>query len=382
MYKQTAKNSVYVTKATMKSSTIILAVVLALAAGLLSLAITIALCYLFWPRKFQEFQDLTFSGSRKDSVVELKRHNVEDRLSQGSVNIVAPLVTPVTVQPSTKSNQDNISIQPLLPDAEVICEKKQILTGGVTCGFDYSKSTSSLKITVTLSQDGEKVGVLYLRCCLLPFNKNLIERKIKYSSLTRRWTEVFIYDRISYDKLRGSIFYFQLFNLQNWKLKVIGELKISISEAMINKQPVVFKSFQVPQSSKLGEILLSLIYDDKNNDLIVTIIKIRSYESNEPSSESSVVLAISNSDCWLEKKQTRFLPMHPNPIFNETFRFCLNKNCIQDICLVTTLVTIANLNISIGDVTLSTLAGGIATKQWTDIQRKPRFPILQWHKIL
>ncbi|XP_023227667.1 synaptotagmin-7-like [Centruroides sculpturatus] len=364
----------------MKSSTVILATVLAFCAGILSIVVTVALCYFFWPKKFREFQDLTFSGSRKDSVVELKRHNVEDRLSQGSVSIVTPLITPVTVQPSTKTSVDNISIQPLLPEVEVFCDR---VTGNVSCGFDYNRNTSSLKITVILSQDGEKVlgSVLYLRCCLLPFKKNVIDRKIKHSPLTRRWIEMFIFDKIVYDKLPGSIFYFQLFTLQNWKLKVIGELKVSVYEAILNEQPVTFKSFQVPQPTNLGEILLSLIYDDKNNDLIVTIIKIRSCEPIEPYSESCVVLTLSNSDCCLEKYQSKFLPMHPNPIFNETCRFRLGKNCIKDVCLVSTLVTFANINVRIGDVTLSALAGGVATKQWTDIERKPRFPILQWHKI-
>ncbi|XP_076312554.1 synaptotagmin-7-like isoform X2 [Tachypleus tridentatus] len=404
----------------MDISTIIVASVLGTLAALLSMGLTLFLCYLYWkklgPQKTarDELEPLQFGKvqpiEQNDEIKELTRHNVEDRVQQGPLRLISPLVGPVQTQlvSVTEDNKENCGatmqgpisfLQYLLPSAEQeeaadiasAMNEPEEPAGYIQFSLEYNFPNSTLILKILQARHLPAKDIIgtsdpYVRVFLLPDKKHKLETKVKHRTLNPRWNETFYFEGFPLYKLQRSILYFHVFDYDRFSRDdPIGDVYVPLSQVDLTQKPIFWKSIKPAEDSKLGEILVTLLYVPRTSELTLTLVKARNLKSKDinGSSDPYVKVWLHRGDKRVEKKKTQVHRRTLNPAFNSTFQFIVPWEHIRETFLSVAVMDFDTVgrNELIGKVILSSRSGPTESKHWCDMLTKARTAVSQWHRL-
>ncbi|XP_022235798.1 synaptotagmin-7-like [Limulus polyphemus] len=402
----------------MDMTTIIVASVLGTLAALVSMSVTLFLCYIYC-RKIEhkktardELESLQFGKSpptgQADEVKELSRHNVEDRIQQGLIpSLVGPSAShPMLITEDEKENtsttiQGPISfLHSLLPSAEQQEEAADLANamaepddpaGQIQFSLEYNFSNSTLALKIIQGRDLPAKDIIgtsdpYVKVYLLPDKKHKLETKVKHRTLNPRWNETLYFEGYPLYKLQKSILYLHVFDYDRFtRDDPIGDVYLPLSQFDLTQKPTFWKSIKPAEDTKLGEILVTLIYIPRTSELSISLIKARNLKAKDinGSSDPYVKVWLHRGDKRVEKKKTKIHNRTLNPVFNETFQFIVPWEHIRETYLSVTVMDFDTIgrNEHIGKVILSSRSGPTESKHWCDMLAKARTAISQWHRL-
>lgn len=402
----------------MDSSAVMIASILGSMAALASMAITLALCYLFWRKRSgskdvdgkDELEPLQVgpsgttaaNGSGTQSVVELTRHNVEDRLYQGNPSPASP-ATPTNSTSGTKSTKkekpgsssSSALIQVLTGaddfDMDVDTSEPLEPAGQIQFSLEFDFYASTLVLRIIQARDLPAKDIIgtsdpYVKVSLLPDKKRKLETKVKHRTLNPRWNETFYFEGFPLHKLQKSILHLHVYDWDRFSRDdPIGEVYLPLNQVDLTQKPTFWKSLKPTETTKLGELLVSLMYVPRTSELTIGLIKARKLKAKDitGSSDPYVKVWLMRGEKRLEKRKTKVFKVTLNPVFNESFNFIVNWEHIRETSLAVTVMDFDNIgrNEPIGGLVLSSRSGPTEAKQWGDMLTKPRTPIFQWHKL-
>ncbi|XP_076370304.1 synaptotagmin-7-like [Tachypleus tridentatus] len=405
----------------MDMTNIIVVSVLGTLAALVSLGVAFFLCFMYWKKLRQkktardELEPLQFgkapSTSQSDEVKELSRHNVEDRAQQGSIGIIPSLLVPSASQ-STSIAEDNkennntaiprpISfLHSLLPSAEQQEEAADLANamsepdqpaGQIQFSLEYNFPNSTLILKIIQAKGLPAKDIIgtsdpYVKVFLLPDKKNKLETKVKHRTLNPRWNETLYFEGFPLYKLQKSILYLHVFDYDRFtRDDPIGDVYLPLSQVDLTQKPTFWKSIKPAEDSKLGEILVTLLYVPRTSELSISLIKARNLKAKDinGSSDPYVKVWLHRGDKRVEKKKTQVHNRTLNPVFNETFQFIVPWEHIRETYLSVAVMDFDNIgrNELIGKVILSSRSGPTESKHWCDMLAKARSAISQWHRL-
>ncbi|XP_076324049.1 synaptotagmin-7-like isoform X2 [Tachypleus tridentatus] len=401
----------------MDLSTIIVASVLGTMAALVAMIVTLFLCYLYWKKlghkmtARDELEPLQFgkappSVGQNEEVKELTRHNVEDRCSQGHLRLIPSLTSqPISIWENGKENsgatmQGPISfLQYLLPtvEQEEAADLANAMTepdepaGQIQFSLEYNFPNSTLVLKIIQASNLPAKDIIgtsdpYVKVFLLPDKKHKLETKVKHRTLNPRWNETFYFEGFPLYKLQKSILYLQVFDYDRFSRDdPIGDVYLPLSQVDLTQKPIFWKSIKPAEDSKLGEILVTLLYIPRTSELTITLIKARNLKSKDinGSSDPYVKVWLHRGDKKVEKKKTQVHRQTLNPVFNNTFQFIVPWEHIRETYLSVAVMDFDTVgrNELIGKVILSSRSGPTESKHWCDMLTKARTAVSQWHRL-
>ncbi|XP_022246712.1 synaptotagmin-7-like isoform X2 [Limulus polyphemus] len=401
----------------MDLSTIIVASVLGTMAALVSMIMTLFLCYLYWKKlghkktARDELEPLQFGKApppvgQNEEVKELTRHNVEDRCSQGHLRLIPSLASQsISISENGKENsgatmQGPISfLQYLLPtvEQEEAADLANAMTepdepaGQIHFSLEYNFPNSTLILKIIQASNLPAKDIIgtsdpYVKVFLLPDKKHKLETKVKHRTLNPRWNETFYFEGFPLYKLQKSILYLQVFDYDRFSRDdAIGDVYLPLSQVDLTQKPTFWKSIKPAEDSKLGEILVTLLYIPRTSELTITLIKARNLKSKDinGSSDPYVKVWLHRGDKRMEKKKTQVHRRTLNPVFNNTFQFIVPWEHIRETYLSVAVMDFDTVgrNELIGKVILSSRSGPTESKHWCDMLTKARTAVSQWHRL-
>jgi len=83
----------------------------------------------------------------------------------------------------------------------------------------------------------------------------------------------------------------------------------------------------------------------------------------------------------IEKRKSTIVEKSLNPVFNETFLFCVPYEHIRQTSLAVSVMDYDRMgrNERIGQVVLGAKSGPMEVKHWNEMFAKPRQEVIQWH---
>lgn len=83
----------------------------------------------------------------------------------------------------------------------------------------------------------------------------------------------------------------------------------------------------------------------------------------------------------IEKRKTAIQEKCLNPVYNETFMFCIPYEYIRQTTLAVSVMDYDRMgrNELIGQITLGSKSGPLETKHWNEMFQKSRQQVSQWH---
>jgi len=83
----------------------------------------------------------------------------------------------------------------------------------------------------------------------------------------------------------------------------------------------------------------------------------------------------------IEKRKSAIVEKSLNPVFNETFLFCVPYEHIRQTSLAVSVMDYDRMgrNERIGQVVLGAKSGPMEVKHWNEMFAKPRQEVIQWH---
>ncbi|XP_013794883.1 synaptotagmin-7-like [Limulus polyphemus] len=391
----------------MDISTIIVASVLGTMAALVSMGLTLFLCYLYWkklgPKKTarDELEPLQFGKvqpiEQNDEVKELSRHNVEDRVQQGPLRLISPLVGPVQTQlVSIQCFEEVLLIVPIQQQEEA-ADIASAMTepdepaGYIQFSLEYNFPNSTLILKILQARHLPAKDIIgtsdpYVKVFLLPDKKHKLETKVKHRTLNPRWNETFYFEGFPLYKLQKSILYLHVFDYDRFSRDdPIGDVYVPLSQVDLTQKPLFWKSIKPAEDSKLGEILVTLLYVPRTSELTLTLVKARNLKSKDinGSSDPYVKVWLHRGDKRVEKKKTQVHRRTLNPAFNSTFQFIVPWEHIRETYLSVAVMDFDTVgrNELIGKVILSSRSGPTESKHWCDMLTKARTAVSQWHRL-
>ncbi|KAG1658494.1 Synaptotagmin-7 [Nymphon striatum] len=407
----------------MVDSAVFLAIVVASIAAVASMSISLMIYYFCckkrcasdkMPQELEPLQHKTFnptdkvvfSTNERDDVKKLTRHNVEDRIyhqnilsKQGSIKLKSPTMKtkPVPVQvPETRSiipeektfpqfsppyfkKQDSVTEIPIVNPAGSI---------RFTIDYDFHQSTLIVKIIEAVglpAKDARGTSDPYARVYLLPDKKIKLETKVRRKSLNPKWNESFYFENYPSSKLQNRVLHIKVLDYDRFSRDdPIGETNVVLAQVDLTQKMEMWRTLQ--QTSKLGELLLSLIYNPTKSILTVGVLKAKNLKAKDitGSSDPYVKVWLNICDKKVEKKKTRVIKTCLAPTFNENFEFIVPWDKIRTASLIISVMdhdTIGR-NESIGRVILATKSGPTEAKHWNDMITKLKTEIAQWHQLM
>ncbi|XP_076363459.1 synaptotagmin-7-like isoform X2 [Tachypleus tridentatus] len=406
--------------------TVIVASVLGSLAVLITMGIGIFFCCFYWKKRRNkksgpdEMEPLQVgkapSGSKQgtgnETVKDLTRHNVEDRPQQTALRLLPPLPGSVTTQAvplsdisgkegTSGNNVGAISfLHSLLPSAEQQEAAADLAremsepdepAGQIQFSLEYDIYSSLLTLKIIQAKglpakDITGTSDPYVRICLLPDKKHKLETKVKHRTLSPRWNETFYFEGYPLAKLQKSILYLHVFDYDRFSRDdPIGDVYLPLAQVDLSKKPTFWKCIRPAEDSKLGEILITLLYIPRTSELSITLVKARNLKAKDITgfSDPYVKVWLHRGEKRIEKKKTEVHKKTLDPIFNETFQFVVPWEHIRETSLAIIVMDFDTVgrNEAIGKVVLSSRSGPTEAKHWGDMLSKPRTPISQWHRL-
>ncbi|XP_054717805.1 synaptotagmin-7-like [Uloborus diversus] len=402
----------------------LLASVLGSLAALASMAVTLALCYLFWRKRTaakeakDELEPLQVGAptpnqgtpnknasqqANSKSVVELTRHNVEDRLYQGTTaasSLSLDRASKVKVDPKQKDTKPGSSsstsmLQALVGNEddydEVDTSEPLEPAGQIQFSLEYDFYSSTLVLRIIQGRDLPAKDIIgtsdpYVKVTLLPDKKRKLETKVKHRTLNPRWNETFYFEGFPLHKLQKSILHLNVYDWDRFSRDdPIGDVYLPLAQVDLTQKPTFWKSLKPADTVKLGDLLVSLMYVPRTSELTIGFIKARKLKAKDitGASDPYVKIWLMRGDKRLEKRKTPVFKATLNPVFNEAFTFIVTWEHIRETSMAITVMDWDNVgrNEAIGGIVLGSKCGPTEAKHWGEMLTKPRTPVVQWHKL-
>ncbi|CAL1271920.1 unnamed protein product [Larinioides sclopetarius] len=404
-----------------------LASVLGSLAALASMAVTLALCYLFWRKRSaakeakDELEPLQVgvptpnqgtpnkgaqqgNKSNNKSVVELTRHNVEDRLYQGAVAAASSLSLdrasknkvdgkPKDMKPGSSSSTS--MLQALVGNDEdydeVDTSEPLEPAGQIQFSLEYDFYASTLILRIIQGRDLPAKDIIgtsdpYVKVTLLPDKKRKLETKVKHRTLNPRWNETFYFEGFPLHKLQKSILHLNVYDWDRFSRDdPIGDVYLPLAQVDLTQKPTFWKSLKPAETCKLGDLLVSLMYVPRTSELTIGFIKARKLKAKDitGASDPYVKVWLMRGDKRMEKRKTAIHKATLNPVFNEAFSFIVSWEHIRETTLAVTVMDWDNVgrNEAIGGLVMGSKSGPAESKHWGEMLNKPRTAVVQWQKL-
>ncbi|XP_035215258.1 synaptotagmin-7-like isoform X2 [Stegodyphus dumicola] len=300
-----------------------LASVLGSLAALASMAVTLALCYLFFRKRpaakeaKDELEPLqiggqtpsqgtpnkgaqqTKKGANNKSVVELTRHNVEDRLYQGTAAASSLSLDRASKAKNDKVTKDNKPgsssstsiLQALVGNEddydEVDTSEPLEPAGQIQFSLEYDFYASTLVLRIIQGRDLPAKDIIgtsdpYVKVTLLPDKKRKLETKVKHRTLNPRWNETFYFEGFPLHKLQKSILHLNVYDWDRFSRDdPIGDVYLPLAQVDLTQKPTFWKSLKPAETCKLGDLLVSLMYVPRTSELTIGFIKARKLKAKD-----------------------------------------------------------------------------------------------------
>lgn len=215
---------------------------------------------------------------------------------------------------------------------------------------------------------------------------------VETSSDTAEINQQLVFNNIHYNRFQILCLHFKVVIDQN----VVGEASQDISK--IDKT----ENFSNPVTLNLninpaikqeccegsGELLMSLCYQPAAKRLSVVVLKARNVPKMDITgfSDPYVKIYLHHQNFRSSKKKTHIKKRSLNPVFNESFIFDLpsKDGSLDEVYLEVIMCDWDRItkNEVIGRIVLGgPECEGTALTHWEEIQKNPRRPIAQWHKL-
>lgn len=377
----------------MGTAALLLAGVLGTVTAVVSVAVTLGLCYLYWKRR----KPRKFPSQEEQQSLQLLQHTpVSEGVGQQQQIVITPTQQDHNAEMnSTPKNEESgpmAFLQALLPSLEETFGNSAGETAGqihFSLEYDFPESVLILRIshaTGLPAKDASGTSDPYVRVCLLPDKKNKLETKVKHKTLNPRWNETFHFEGYPLYKLQKSVLHFHIFDYDRFtRDDSIGEVYFPLHQVDLTQKPSFSLNVQPIEKERLGELRVSLSYTPRNSELTVDVVEARNLKIKDitGSSDPYVKIWLHRGDKRLEKKKTIVIKRTLNPVFNETFQFAVPWEHIRETSLVITVMDYDQIgrNEPIGCIVLSSRSGITETKQWNEMLASPRTCISRWHKL-
>lgn len=405
-----------------------LASVLGSLAALASMAVTLALCYLFWRKRSaakeakDELEPLQVGGPAQSaqatpkggaqpqqqqqqgkSVVELTRHSVEDRLYQGTAgasSLSLDRANKLKNDPKAKETKPGSSASTTMlamlggneEDYDEVDTSEPLEPAGqIQFSLEYDFYASTLVLRIIQGRDLPAKDIIgtsdpYVKVTLLPDKKRKLETKVKHRTLNPRWNETFYFEGFPLHKLQKSILHLNVYDWDRFSRDdPIGDVYLPLARVDLTQKPTFWKALKPAETCKLGDLLVSLMYVPRTSELSIGFIRARKLKAKDitGASDPYVKVWLMRGEKRLEKHKTPVFKCTLNPVFNEVFTFVVSWEHIRETSLAVTVMDWDHVgrNEPIGGIVLGSKSGPGESKHWGEMLTKPRTPILQWHKL-
>ncbi|XP_023713972.1 synaptotagmin-7 isoform X2 [Cryptotermes secundus] len=419
----------------MERRDVILTAVLSTLAALITLGVTLFICYWWHKRKRKRDEEDGEQGDRGGAKVRMDTGASKEGRSNGFLSLKTPLISTKTLgaqletagTPGSKSPAGSGGASGSVPEVKTPTAPQNKALQNVkgehpSMAFLQNRSISLVDMYIDNTEPSENVGQIhfsleydfqnttlilriltakelpakdisgtsdpYVRVTLLPDKKHRLETKIKRRTLNPRWNETFYFEGFPIQKLQSRVLHLHVFDYDRFSRDdSIGEVFLPLCQVDLSEKPSFWKALKPPAKDKCGELLTSLCYHPSNSILTLTLLKARNLKAKDINGKSDpyVKVWLQFGDKRIEKRKTPIFKCTLNPIFNETFSFNVPWEKIRECSLDVMVMDFDNIgrNELIGRIQLAGKNGSGAseTKHWQDMITKPRQTIVQWHRL-
>ena len=231
----------------------------------------------------------------------------------------------------------------------------------------------------------------FVRVMLLPDKKHKMESKVKRKTLNPEWHETLKFQGYPFDVLTGRELYIQVLDYDKFsRPDPIGDIHLKLTEHRLQLQPIHFVEKLRPDKKsipkfQLGEILLSLSYDQTSGRLTVTVHKCRNLKAMDVTGKCDPYTKLHTyfSGRRVDKRKTHVRKKDQNPEWNETMVLEVALNKVRDVMLVFTVMDFDTMfsNRPVGEVVLGYRKHGKSQQQWTDMLCDNKGTVEVWHTL-
>ncbi|KAL0274874.1 UNVERIFIED_CONTAM: hypothetical protein PYX00_002901 [Menopon gallinae] len=263
----------------------------------------------------------------------------------------------------------------------------------------YESATEKLLVSILKAKNlpSRTVGTVnscdpFIRLHLIPDERRYLQSKMKKKTCNPFFDETFIF-QIAAKQLHDHILKLTVIDSGRSKLRgVIGQVSLPLRDFVNEPEQQLFKmdlekEAQESFNSDLGEVLISLLYNETLNRLSVTVIEAKRLKLKDGDKQETYVKVTLNQNYRPVKvKKTASVKGRVDPNFSECFNFRVTPESTD----------VSNLSFQvyqttsgygrdklIGKFVLGSymFARGKANTHWTSAFSNPKEAFQQWHSL-
>jgi len=305
-------------------------------------------------------------------------------------------------QSATKQETNNDSFN-LSEDVTSINETEQEdYIGKISACIQYDDDKNMVVVTiqnfvdltfVTQNQSFEEKRDVSIKISMFPDNEHADTTNVVNTSTDiAEFQQQIIFTNVHFQRFEISSIQCkiyvdnQLFGAATQEISKIFDKNTNFSEPF-EIELNVFPTQEQEESHSSGELLMSLCHQPAARRLSVVILKARNVPKMDISgfSDPYVKIYLHHNNTRSSKKKTHIKKRSLNPVFNESFIFDLpsKDGSLNDVQLEVIMCDWDRItkNEVIGRLILGRDSEGSCATHWEEIQKCPRRPIAQWHKL-
>lgn len=263
----------------------------------------------------------------------------------------------------------------------------------------YEAATEKLLVSILKAKNlpSRTVGTVntcdpFVRLHLIPDERRYLQSKLKKKTCNPFFDEKFVF-QVPAKELLDHILKLTVIDSGRTKRRgVIGHVTLPLREFSTETEQKLFKmdlekEAQENVTSDLGEVLVSLLYNEALNRLSVTVIEAKRLKFKDTDKQDSYAKVTLNQNYRPVKvKRTATVRGSHDPNFSECFNFRLTPEStdVSSLCIqVFQAVSGYGRSKLIGKFVLGSymFARGKAKIHWTSAISNPKEPVQQWHTL-
>ncbi|XP_067950638.1 synaptotagmin-7-like isoform X2 [Watersipora subatra] len=266
--------------------------------------------------------------------------------------------------------------------------------GSILFALKYDFDNQNLELRIVrcwnlLAKDLRGTSDPYVKAIITPGSKKyFLETKKKMRNLNPVWKETFQFQGFPLAKLENKSLVLQVLDFDMLsKDDPIGEVELQLGSVNFY-EPNIFHLYLSPCTGDrrgLGELMVSLSYNDVTNHLTVIIVKARNLKAKDINglSDPYVKIHLLYQNQRIEKRKTEIHMKDLNPTFNESFEFIVERSRIKDsgLHIIVNDYDKWGKNELIGEIILSSRSGTQEIKHWNETLYKQNQIVSEWHAL-
>lgn len=272
--------------------------------------------------------------------------------------------------------------------------------GRIRFAVEYNRESEKLLVTLIAARNlpTRTIGSTnacdpFVRICLLPDTRSHLQSRFKKKTCNPKFDESFIF-QVSSKTLSERVLKLTVYDVDRLRRhNVIGHVIYAMKghNFETNEKCLVLRELEsdVPENAvgQLGEVRVSLSYNDHNGRLTVGIFEGKNFKkySESKSHDYYIKVCLMRHSGVVKSKRTDLIKNDHNPKFNESFVFKL----LPEILDKTSVSVTAWNNMSgqrdkaLGRIVFGSFmfARGKELEHWNEMIANPREQISQWHVL-